>query len=53
MRQLNNFFYKFMVGYHKKMRNLFNKDIDFIYDPIKSSYHDMRMQKWEYKVREY
>lgn len=51
MKFIRNYFYKFMAGYHQELRDLYNKDIDFIYNPIKSSYHDMRMQKWENKVR--
>lgn len=52
MKFLKNYFYKFMAGYHQEMRDLFNRDIDFIYNPIKSSFHDMRMQKWMNKVRD-
>lgn len=50
-RKLSNYFYKFMADFHKDMRDFFNKDNVFICNPIKSSFHHMRMQKWENKIK--
>ena len=50
MRFLQNYSYKFMAGFHQEVRDFFNRDI--FYNPIKVTYHEMRMQKWANKVRD-
>lgn len=47
-KKVKNFYYMFMGGLHEELRNFYNGNI--IYDPIKVTYHEMRMQKWENKI---
>lgn len=49
MRHIKNFFYKFMAGFYMDMRGLFSTDL--LFNHMKVIEYDLKMQKWEGKIK--